>query len=116
VVDLKEFLANRQDVRAALIRIEHNGTPGAIIFTGFALNEKTGFSCNLPFIDRATAKTAHLAGAHVRFGRPGGNEGFPAGTRFNPPLLIANAGDQNRPKRASLSITPESLVASRLRR
>jgi hypothetical protein len=43
VVDLKEFLANRQDVRAAHIRIEHNGTPGAIIVTGFALNEKSGF-------------------------------------------------------------------------
>jgi len=79
IVDLKDFLPNRQDVRAAHIRIEHNGTPGAIIVTGFAVNEKTGFSCNLPFIDRATAKTAHLAGAHVRFGRPGSNEGFPAG-------------------------------------
>jgi hypothetical protein len=39
VMDLKEFLINRQDVGAALIRIEHNGTPGAIIVTGFALNE-----------------------------------------------------------------------------
>jgi hypothetical protein len=105
VVDLKEFLANRQDVRAALIRIEHNGTPGAIIVTGFALNEKTGFSCNLPFIDRATAKTAHLAGAHVRFGKPGGKEGFRAGTRFKAPLLIANAGDQPTEARVFVDYT-----------
>ena len=68
--------------------------PGAIIVTGFALNEKTGFSCNLPFVDRATAKTAHLAGAHVRFGKPGSKDGFPAATRFNAPLLIANASDK----------------------
>jgi hypothetical protein len=105
VVELKDFLLNRQDVRAALIRIEHNGTPGAVIVTGFALNEKTGFSCNLPFIDRATAKTAHLAGAHVRFGRPGSKEGFPAGTRFNAPLLIANAGDQPTEARVFVDYT-----------
>lgn len=111
VVDLKEFLANRQDVRAALIRIEHNGTPGAIIVAGFALNEKTGFSCNLPFIDRATAKTARLAGAHVRFGKPGSKEGFPAGTRFNAPLLIANAGDQPTEARIFVDYTIAGVAA-----
>jgi hypothetical protein len=105
VVELKEFLANRQDVRAALVRIEHNGTPGAIIVTGFALNEKTGFSCNLPFVDRATTKTAHLAGAHVRFGKPSSKEGFPAGTRFNAPLLVANAGDQPAEARVFVDYT-----------
>lgn len=105
VVDLREFLINGQDAGSALIRIEHNGPPGAIIATGFALNEKTGFSCNLPFIDRATAKTAHLAGAHVRFGRPGSREGFPAGTRFKAPLLIANTGDQPTEARAFVDYT-----------
>jgi hypothetical protein len=105
VVDLKEFLIKRQDVGAALVSIEHNGTPGAIIVTGFALNEKTGFSCNLPFVDRATAKTAHLAGAHVRFGKPDGKEGFPAGTRFKAPLLIANAGDKPTEARVFVDYT-----------
>jgi hypothetical protein len=105
VVDLKDFLPNRQDVRAGLIRIEHNGTPGAIIVTGFALNEKTGFSCNLPFVDRATAKTAHLAGAHVRFGKPSSKEGFPGGTRFNAPLLVANTGDQPAEARVFVDYT-----------
>jgi len=105
VVELKEFLTNRQDVRAALVRIEHNGMPGAVIVTGFALNEKTGFSCNLPFVDGATAKTAHLAGAHVRFGKPGSKEGFPAGTRFNAPLLMANAGDQSAEARVFVDYT-----------
>lgn len=105
VVDLREFLINGQDAGSALIRIEHNGPPGAIIATGFALNEKTGFSCNLPFIDRATAKTAHLAGAHVRFGRPGSGEGFPAGTRFKAPLLIANTGEQPTEARVFVDYT-----------
>jgi hypothetical protein len=105
LVDLKEFLINRQDVGAALVRIEHNGTPGAVIVTGFAMNEKTGFSCNLPFVDRATAKTAHLAGAHVRFGKPDGKEGFFAATRFNAPLLVANAGDQPSEARVFVDYT-----------
>jgi hypothetical protein len=94
VLDLKEFLFSQHDVKAALVRIEYNAPPGAIIVAGFALNEKTGFSCNLPFVDRSTAKTARLAGAHVRFGKPDSKEGFPAGTRFNAPLVLANVGDQ----------------------
>jgi IPT/TIG domain-containing protein len=111
VVDLREFLINRQDAGAALVRVLHDGTPGAVIVTGFALNEKTGFSCNLPFIDRATAKTAHLAGAHVRFGRPGSKEGFPAGTRFNAPLLIANTGDQPTEARVFVDYTISGVAA-----
>ncbi len=94
VVDLRELLSNQQDALAALVRIEHNGSPGALIVNAFAINKKTGFSSNLLFIDRATAKTAHLAGAHVRFGKPARNEGFPAGTRFSAPLMVANASDQ----------------------
>jgi hypothetical protein len=105
VVDLKDFLVNRQDVRAALIRIEQNGMPGAVIVTGFALNERTGFSCNLPFVDRATSKTTHLAGAHVRVGKPDGKEGFPAGTRFNAPLLVVNAGDKPTEARVFVDYT-----------
>jgi hypothetical protein len=93
VVDLKPFIMRRQGASAALVHIEHNGMPGALMVTGFAINERSGFSCNLPFIDRATAKTAQLAGAHVRFGRADAKEGFPAGTRFSAPLLVANAGD-----------------------
>src|SRR4029077_17724361 len=61
--------------------------------------------CNLPFVDRATAKTAHLAGAHVRFGKPGSKEGFPAGTRFNAPLLVANAGNQPEEARVFVDYT-----------
>ncbi|HWO00613.1 MAG TPA: hypothetical protein VNS63_15245 [Blastocatellia bacterium] len=93
VIELREFLENRQGATATVIHIEHSGIPGAIIATGFALNEKTGFSCNLPFVDRAAAKTSQLAGAHVRLGRAAEKEGFPAGTRFSAPLLVANVGD-----------------------
>src|SRR5262249_55609794 len=94
VLDLREFIESRTgSITASLLRLEHNGTPGALIATGFALNESTGFSCNYGFVDRSTAKSNQLAGAHVRFGRADVREGFPSGTRFLAPLLIANAGD-----------------------
>jgi hypothetical protein len=92
VVDLTDSLDKRPGA-AVLMHIDHSGTPGAVIVNAFAINERTGFSCNLPFIDRATAKTTRLAGAHVRLGKPDRAEGFPAATRFNAPLVVANAGD-----------------------
>ncbi len=67
--------------------------PGAVIATGFALNEQKGFSSNILFVDRATAKTTHLAGAHVRFGEVHSKEGFPQGTKFTTPLILANLSD-----------------------
>ena len=103
VVDLKEFLSTNKGVPAAtLISLEHNRAPGALITTGFALNEKTGFSCNLPFVDRSTAKSIHLSGAHVRFGPANAGEGFPPGTRFLAPLIIANAS--NDPSKANIYV------------
>jgi hypothetical protein len=94
VVDLKEFINSDKVAPAVtLVGLEHNGAPGALITTGFALNEMTGFSCNLQFVDRSTAKSSHLAGAHVRFGLADEREGFPRGTRFFAPLIIANASD-----------------------
>jgi hypothetical protein len=91
VIDLKEFLAFGKGVSAALVSLEHDGAPGALVTAGFAINEKTGFSCNLPFADRSTAKSSQLSGAHVRFGAADPKGGFPAGTTFLAPLVIANA-------------------------
>jgi hypothetical protein len=66
------------------------------------LNEKTGYSCNLPFVDRSTAKSTTLAGAHVRFGLANAREGFPPGARFLAPLIIANAS--NDPSKAHIHV------------
>lgn len=43
-----------------------------------------------------------LAGAHIRFGQPDPNEGFPAGTQFRAPLLLANVSDN--PVNAHVSV------------
>jgi hypothetical protein len=56
------------------------------------MNRK-GSSSNILFVDRATAKTTHLAGAHVRFGEVHSKEGFPQGTKFTAPLILANLSD-----------------------
>jgi hypothetical protein len=94
VVNLREFVA--EPVRgpsATLLSLTHNGAPGALITTGFALNDQNGFASNLLFVDRATATSNKLAGAHVRIGQAAASDGFPAGTTFSAPLVVANTGD-----------------------
>ncbi len=82
VINLEDYL---RDSRATLITLNHHGPLGALIATGFALNEETGFSTNLNFVDCATLKSSRLAAAHVRFGHADPQEGFPAGTDFRAP-------------------------------
>jgi hypothetical protein len=94
IVDIEESFGIKGAGASALVSLEHSGSPGDLIVTGFAINEETGFSTNLVFSDRATALSAHLAGAHVRFGKAATTEGFGPGTTFRAPLVIANAGNQ----------------------
>jgi hypothetical protein len=94
VVNLREFVT--EPVRgpsATLLSLTHNGAPGDLITTGFALNDQNGFASNLLFVDRATATSNKLAGAHVRIGQAAASEGFPAGTTFSAPLVVANPSD-----------------------
>src|SRR5262249_33588922 len=106
VIDLKEILDNKRETAgAALVRVQHDGVPGALIATGFVLNERTGFSSNFAFVDRATAKSNHVSGAHVRFGPADVSEGFPQGTTFRAPLVIANAGDDPTEARVAVDYT-----------
>jgi hypothetical protein len=106
VLDLKEFFDGRKaTARAALVRLEHSGAPGDLLTTGFALNEKTGFASSLTFIDPATIKSTRLAGAHLRFGKAHEREGFPAGTTFRAPLVLANVGDVPTEARVSVDYT-----------
>jgi hypothetical protein len=94
VVNLREFVAEPvREPSATLLSLTHNGAPGDLITTGFTLNNKNGFASNLLFVDRATATSNKLAGAHVRIGQAAASDGFPAGTTFSAPLVVANSSD-----------------------
>lgn len=105
VIELEQYLG---DSHASLVTLNHDGPLGALIATGFALNERTGFSANLNFVDCATAKTTRLAAAHVRFGQADPQEGFPAGTNFIASLVIANTMDMQTEAQISVTYTVHS--------
>jgi hypothetical protein len=67
------------------------------------------FSCNFPFVDRSTIVSSHLAGAHVRIGSADPAEGFPSGTRFSAPLILANPGNQASQATVSVDYTINSV-------
>ncbi len=103
----------RRENRAVLLKLKHNGAPGAIIGTGFVLNVTTGYSSNFALVDPATSRSSKLAGADVRFGYADVTEGFPVGTKFRAPLVLGNVS--TKPLRARVSVdytlggTPTSL-------
>lgn len=83
LVDFQTLLKkSKKGVKAALVSLEHSGSPGSLIATGFVVNKKRGFSSNLSFIDCGTVKSMKLAAAHVRFGPSRPEDGFPAGSVF----------------------------------
>lgn len=91
VVELRDFVAATTDgPLVSLLTLKHSGAPGALVATGFAYNERKGFSTNLPFVDRSTMATKTLAGAHFKFGPAAFNAGLPWGTTFQVPLVLAN--------------------------
>jgi hypothetical protein len=93
VLNLNEFIDKQKGLpAAALVSLTHSGAAGDLITTGFTLNDKTGFGCDVAFIDRSRTKSNRLAGAHLRLGPARPEEGFPSGTTFQSPLVIANAG------------------------
>jgi hypothetical protein len=106
VVDLRALVMNVvEDSGGVLVTMEHNGTPGALIATGFALNKKTGFSSNLNFADCEASRSTKLAAAHVRLGSVDPHEGFKRGTTFRSPLAIANTMDKPTEARISVDYT-----------
>jgi hypothetical protein len=76
--------------RATLVKLQHSGLPGDLITTGYVLNLDTGYSSGFAMLDPSINRSATLAGAHFRVGKPDPSEGFPEDTRFRSPLLIAN--------------------------
>jgi len=101
--------AHGPNAPGVLVSIQHDASPGSVMVTGFAVNDETGFSANFPFVDRTTLVSSRLAGAHVRAGLPNPGEGFPVGTRFSAPLILANAGAQPTQATVSLDYTIDSI-------
>jgi len=87
-----ELLKLNEDEIASptLVKLQHNGMPGDVITTGYVLNLKDGYSSGFAMLDPGIMRSSTLAGAHFRAGRPDPSEGFPEGTRFSSPLLLAN--------------------------
>ncbi len=79
---------------SALVKLTQNGLPGDIITTGFVIDSDDGYSSAFTMSDPKIMRSSHLAGAHLRFGQPDPNEGFPAGTTFLSPLLLGNVTDK----------------------
>src|SRR5262249_18494023 len=112
VVDLTDLMKKPGgDLVPVLVTLEHDGAPGALIATGFALNAKTGFSSNLNFVDCGTVQSTTLAGAHLRFGRPNPAARAVKGTS-SAPLLITNT--MHDPTQARISI--DYTIGSEVRR
>jgi hypothetical protein len=58
LVNLRDLVGEVKGHKSAtLVTLEHDGAPGALIATGFALNLRSGFSSNLTFADCGTAKS-----------------------------------------------------------
>jgi hypothetical protein len=93
-----------------LVKLQHNGLPGDLITTGYVLNMKDGYSSGFAMLDPGINRSSVLAGAHFRAGQPGPTEGFPEGTRFSSPLLLANVSANPVVARVSVDYTVQEKV------
>ena len=89
--------ASNQDNRASGIRVEYNGSSGAVMVTGSLANENSGYSANMPFwshdATNVAAQKISIGSAGVMVGKPDAimMPGFTADTTFTPYLSIRNA-------------------------
>jgi hypothetical protein len=91
-----------------LIKLQHDGLPGDIITTGFVLDSSTGYSSGFTMFDSSIMNSSELAGVRFRFGVADPREGFPEGTSFRAPLLLANVGSQPGEAQVSVDFTTPS--------
>jgi len=91
-----------QAATATLVTLQHDRLPGDVIATGFVLNTKVGYSSAFTVSDPGNLRSSSLAGVHFRAGQPDTSEGFPEGTQFRSPLLLANVG--TKPVNAKVSV------------
>jgi len=87
---------------AQMVKLRQNGKPGDVVSAGFVLDLKNGYSSRFTMEDPKLMRDSVLAGAHIRFGPPDPNEGFPPGTTFSSPLMVANVS--NKPVNAHVSV------------
>ncbi len=104
LLKLSEEFGQRPPV-SALVKLQHSGLPGDIITTGYVLNLEDGYSSSFAMVDPAIMRSTHLAGAHLRIGKPDPSEGFPEDTQFRSPLLMANVGTNPVTARVSVDYT-----------
>jgi hypothetical protein len=104
-----ELIKLNDDELAAttLVKLQHNGLPGDLITTGYVLNLKDGYSSGFAMLDPGINRSRTLAGAHFRAGQPDPSEGFPEGTRFRSPLLLANVSGSPVVAHVSVDYTVE---------
>jgi hypothetical protein len=91
VIDLGRE-SGRGNESTFLLTVEHDGLSNDLLATGFVLNPDSGYSANFELLDPSTMISNRLAAAHFQFGAPRINEGYPSGTTFRAPLVIANIG------------------------
>jgi hypothetical protein len=100
---------------AQMVKLRQNGKPGDVVSAGFVLDLKNGYSSRFTMEDPKLMRDSVLAGAHIRFGQPDPSEGFPPGTTFSSPLMLANVS--NKPVNAHVSVdytVKEKLAVTRI--
>ncbi len=101
-------LNENERVAPTLVKLQQNGLPGDLITTGYVLNLKNGYSSSFFMVDPGIMRSSVLAGAHFRVGQPDPSEGFPEGTRFSSPLLLANVSAKPVVAHVSVDYTVEN--------
>ncbi len=113
--DLREFGGDIRghDNRAGGIRVEYEGSQGAILVTGGLVNESEGYSADLPFWfhDMSSSSPSQItyASAGLMLGKPDPMmmPGFPSETTFSIYLSLRNATERPLDVPLQLNYTPE---------
>lgn len=72
------------------ITLKHDRPPGALAVAGTIINQRSGFSTTMRFIDVRAQHSTKLHGAHLLIGQPDAQAGFAPGTSFAPRVTIRN--------------------------
>jgi len=100
------------DNRAGGIRVEYEGSQGAILVTGGLVNESEGYSANIPFWahDMSSSSNTNItyASAGLMLGKPDPMmmPGFPKETTFSVYLSLRNASEKPLDVALQLNYTP----------
>lgn len=90
--------------QAGGLRVQYNGKLGEVMVTGGLVNEREGYSANMPFWghDLSTSDPTQItyASVGVRAGPPDPAAGFPGGTKFMPYTALRNTTSK------PLTVTP----------